>query len=201
MKQKMNYTILGGMVIGLGAMFFITTGKSYAFTLGILAIVSLELPLITGYLPWATYNKTLKTSTISNTLLGNIIGAGMAGTWICSIPKGKMMCDRIQEIVATKNSMSAMELINSGMITGLLIAIGVIAYNKQKGNFLGIVMLLMSVTAFVALGTDHIVANAFYVVADGTVHYHDSLRLLFYSGLGNAIGGIFTGLGIYAGGK
>ena len=196
-----NYTILGGMVIGLGAMFFVITGKSYAFTLGILAIVSLELPLLTGYLPLSTYKRELKSSTVSNILLGNLLGAGMAGTWVYSIPKGEILTEKINTIVATKTSMSAMGLINSGMITGMLIALGVIAYNRQEKNILGLIMLLMSVTAFVALGTDHVVANAFYVVADGTVSYQESIKLLFYSGLGNAIGGVFTGLGICVGGK
>ena len=196
-----NYTILGGMSIGLGAMFFLVDGHSYAFTLGILTIVSLGLPLITGYLPWATYNRELKISSIAKILFGNMIGAGMAGTWIYSSPKGHILHEKIQTIMINKSAMSITELINSGMLTGMLIALGVIAYNKQENKVLGLIMLLMSVMTFVALGTDHVVANAFYVVADGTLSYPSSLKVLLFSGLGNTIGGIFTGLGICAGGK
>ena len=194
-----NNSILGGIVIGLGAMFYVITGEPYAFTLGILGIVSLGFPLITGYVPLSTYKQELDLKTLLCTLIGNLIGAGIAGTWLVSIPKGQVIAEKIHTILENKLSLNWMQMLNSSMITGILIGLGVIAYNKQKGSLLGLLMLLMCIMAFVALGTDHVVANAFYAIADGAVDIKSALKMILYSGLGNLIGGIFIGLGIFIG--
>lgn len=185
MKNK----ILGGIAIGLGAMFFLTTGEALTFTLGIIIIVSLGLPLFTGYIPLQEYLNTLSLKEGIFILIGNLIGAFGTGLIVETLPKGAQMVSKANTVISNKGMLSAEEMVISGVITGILIGIGVIAYNKRQGDLLGLVALLASITAFVALGTDHVVANAFYmgiVKCGGT-------QLIVLSGIGNLIGGYIAG--------
>lgn len=189
----MKNRILGGSAIGIGGLFFVCSGTPITFTLGILMIVSLGLPLLTGYVPLSTYKKELSMREVMLIFLGNSVGAVAVGLVACWLPKNVDILAKVNSIMATKSTLSSESLIVSGAITGLLIGLGVIAFHKREGDILGILMLFGSVVAFVVMACDHVVANMFYLSISDSISLIAGLRIIFLSGLGNFIGGYSIG--------
>lgn len=188
----MKKPIFGGMCIAIGAATFLVSGIPLLFTLGIFLVAAFGLGLITGYVPYSKFKKKLQVKQVMIILIGNLIGAAATGFLIRYTPIHNKIITKATEIVAIKASLSPWAIIASGVVTGILIGCAVIIYNESEDEIIGWFGLLFCTVAFVYLGTEHVVANAFYL-ALSPVDLCSILKIIVYSTIGNFVGGWVLG--------
>lgn len=116
--------------------------------------------------------------------VGNFIGAlWSAGTIRMAAPR---IIEATAVIVQTRMAQSVLQTIASGVMCGILVHFAVWRY-RQDGSSLGI---LLGIPAFILCGFEHCVADMFYFVAAGHLHFgHIALVTL-----GNILGAMATHL-------
>ena len=185
--------ILAGFAVGLGATLFLLTGTPILFTLGIFLVVSFGFKLLTGFVPFSSFtdDKYPKLYDILCVALFNLIGAILCGVAIRL--SNIDVYDKAVSIVNNKTSLTMLQLIFSGALTGMWIGLGVIIFNVRKKDVIGYCGVIVCTLAFVIFGTEHVVANAYYLATSKTISLFIWFKLLVPSLIGNVVGGILTG--------
>lgn len=219
MKQRLQNLALGvlaGIMIGLGGLAYVaclsceTTGLgkiagSVLFSCGLLAVCSLGLFLYTGKIGYVFQKKPGYLLDLLFGYIGNVIGALFIGFVVYKV-NGYTMSG----IGATlDNIASSRELFVSGgekwwdaillsFICGILVFIAVDIFKKKPG-VIGSLALILAVTVFVVVGSEHTIANMFYFSAAGKWSVGAFLNILFTT-IGNSLGAIFFERLLYLGG-
>ena len=204
--------ILAGMYISLGAIGYFKVAGSIAdpgmgaflgavvFPFGIIAILLMQAELFTSdsmvmiavYDGRTTFNRILGILTLI--LLANLIGAIL--TALLSHGAGIFNDSTLKLIISKaehKVHMSTMQMFLSGVLCNILVSTGVCLAYSCKDEIAKIIVVWLAITVFVISGTEHVVANMYYLFMAYFGGGHISLLQIFYSLLivafGNFIGG------------
>jgi formate/nitrite transporter len=208
--------VLAGGFIGLGAVFFtliasdqwgnFATGRllgGLVFCLGLILVVVAGAELFTGNnliaMAWAE-GKVDTQAVIRNWVLvyaGNFIGAaGLAvlvaysGTW----GMGEGAVGRAAaRIAAAKAQLPFLEAFFRGILCNILVCLAVWLCMAARSVADKVLAIIFPITAFVALGFEHSIANLYFLpagwLAGGAVGLGGSLRNIVAVTLGNILGG------------
>ncbi len=184
---------------------------AFFFAFGLVYILFLGGELATSNMMYTTagvYFKELKVSKQVKILvvctLFNLIGA-LFMAWLFSfMPHFKeMAADYI--LVGTVNSKLAKPVINllvEGIIANVFVNVAILSFMLVKNQVGRMILVLTAVTMFVALGTEHVIANfasfglVYFSELGGQFSFLSFLIQWFWVWIGNLIGGgIFIGLG------
>ena len=97
--------------------------------------------------------------------------------------------EKAQEIAAAKVSKSLWNVLIDGVICGICIAVAVKGYRRAEGagRYLAVIL---GVMVFILAGSEHVVANMFYLTVAGNVPIGQYLLFLLVNTVGNTLGGL-----------
>lgn len=201
--------IAAGAAIGVGGWIYATLRPiapygpflgSLAFSLGIVLVCVCGLMLYTGKIGYmfreSLFAKDGKAAplphralSLAAILAGNAVGAfalGLAARWLSPA----QTAESLAAIVASRNAAGTWETLLRSVLCGVLVYAGVDLYARFKGG-LGVALVAACIAAFVLLGFDHCVANAFYwgggVDAAG---WEFPIRNVLMCAFGNSVGAL-----------
>lgn len=211
--------ILAGIYIAIGAIASLIIGAnttdpglgvflgSFVFPVGIIAVLIMPAELYTSdcMVMTAIYARRTKIYRIFKILalifLTNMVGGilmALLTNW-SGIFSAEVMKYTIEK-ATTKAYMPARQLLVSSILCNIIVCTGVcLAYRCQK-ELSKIVVLWLSITVFAISGTEHVVANVYYLFtayfSGAEIALSNIIYSLLLSGLGNFIGGgvIVSGL-------
>lgn len=221
--QMFTLGVLAGAFIAFGAMFYTITitGSELgfgptkllggvAFSLGLILVVVAGAELFTGnnliVIAWAD-RKVSTALLIKNWVVvyfANFVGAGMSA-WIVylsgiSTAGDGAVLETVTNIAQSKMSLNWLEAFTRGILCNALVCLAVwlcFSAHLVSGKILTIVF---PISAFVALGFEHSVANMYFIPlafmeSVGNITLSGFLYNLFWVTLGNIIGGsVFVAL-------
>lgn len=204
--------ILAGIYISMGAIAYFRIAASTAdpglgaflgalvFPLGIIAVLLMQAELYTSdcMVMTAVYVRRTKIKSIFKILglilICNVIGCIFVAylTNASGIFNDKVM-ELVRDTAMKKAYMPFGRLLISGILCNIIVCTGVcLAYSCQN-EMAKIAVLWLAITVFTISGTEHVVANAYYLFTayfGGIgIELSDILYNLLISGLGNFIGG------------
>lgn len=147
---------------------------SILFSVGLISILDMKLSLFTGICGYRKLSIEYLIVWIFN-LVGVIL--------LVVASKQFDFVDKAIQIVNKKNSMSIIGSFFSSIICGILISTAVYSYKMYK-NY---ILVMLCVSSFILIGSDHCIANMFYIVYSGLININTIIKLLIYS-VGNMIG-------------
>lgn len=204
--------ILAGMYISLGAIGYFKVAGSVAdpglgsflgavvFPVGIIAILLMQAELFTSdsMVMVAVYDGRTKINKILGILLLILI-ANMIGAIFIALLSGaaSIYSDDILNIIIQKSihkvHMTPSELFFSGILCNILVSTGVCLAYSCRDEIAKVVVVWLAITVFVISGTEHVVANMYYLFTAYFSGGDITLTQIFYNlsivALGNFIGG------------
>lgn len=204
--------ILAGLFVAIGAIGSLKVSGSIAtpglgdflgavvFPVGIITIIVLQAELFTSncmimtsvYAGQSTMKKIIKI--LGVVIFGNLIGAVFAA--LMTVASG-MFSDSVINLVTDKAlhkvSMPAGQLLASAIFCNIIVCMGVCLAYVSKNEMAKIITLWLAITVFVISGTEHVVANMYYLFT--ALFYGAALTAkgivynLVIAGVGNFIGG------------
>lgn len=204
--------ILAGIYISLGAIAYFRIAASttdpglgaflgaLVFPFGIIAVLIMQAELFTSdcmvmtavYAGRTRMHKIFKTLGI--VLIANIIGCIFIAyiTNVSGIFNDDVMA-LVTDTAIKKAYMPFGRLLISGILCNIIVCTGIcLAYSCQSETA-KIMVLWLAITVFTISGTEHVVANAYYLFtayfAGVDITFSDIIYNLLVSGLGNFIGG------------
>lgn len=179
-------SILAGVMISIGGSVFLSCENRYIgaffFSVGLVAVVMLELNLYTGKIGYVFDNDKAFFADTLLSIVGNFVGCLAVG--LMQSPIGA-----VTSIVGGKLAKGGYEAFADGILCGILILVCVEIYKKKK-TALGI---LLCIPTFILCGFEHSIADMFYVI-NARAFTLDSAVFILFVVLGNAVGGLFIPL-------
>jgi formate/nitrite transporter len=215
--------ILAGAFISLGALFYTVTVTSergvgapsgltrlaggVAFSLGLVLVVVGGAELFTGNnliaMAWASGR--IRTGQVFRNwgwvYLGNLLGAlGTAALVVLSGVHGLAdgaVGETAVRIARAKADLDSAEAVARGVLCNVLVCLALWLCMGARGVADKILAIVFPISAFVACGFEHSVANMYFLpvglalaaVSSAPIALHDALSNLFFVTLGNIIGG------------
>lgn len=181
--------ILGGMFIGAGALAYLSIDSKVVgalfFTLGLFAILTLDLNLFTGKLCYVVEKKNYKE--VGLTLLGNFIGTFLTASLV-KLTRLNVI-EKAQQIVDIKLNDNLLSLFILAIFCNILIYLAVEGYKNFDGIW-KVLALFFGVSVFVICGFEHSVADMFYFCLSTNLLSGQMILRLFIIILGNIVGGL-----------
>lgn len=167
---------LAGISISIGGMALLKQGNGFGtvlFSIGLIAVFLLGGRLCTGMFGYVNSGRTL-----ANALIAFAVNAVAA--YICGVLY-KACCGEAANMAA-KLAKPLYHVFLSGIVCGMLVYIAVEGW-RQTGQLLAVIM---PVAAFVGIGAEHCIADAFFIGASGI----DAYILVWFlcSAAGNFVG-------------
>lgn len=185
MKMHLSYAkaaILAGLTISIGGMALVKVGPGFGtvlFSVGLLAVFLLGGKLCTGMFGYIRSGKDALNCLAA--LICNTLAAYVCGLLF------KACCGEAATI-ANKLVKPLYHVFLSGVVCGVLIYIAVEGW-RQTGQILAV---MLPVAAFVGMGAEHCIADAFFFGAAGGFDLHGLVWWLC-SVAGNLVGGLIAG--------
>ena len=184
MLKQVFSGILAGLLVSLGGGVFLSVNDkvvgAVGFTIGLISVCYYGANLYTGRVGYLFEGKKGAVPELFLGLLGNLIGAVLAGLAMLSF-KGeaaKAVCD-------AKLALSGGSAFVRGIFCGMLIYIAVNLYRDKK-TMLGI---LFGIPVFILSGFEHSIADMFYFAAAGVFSLQAVLFIVIVAA-GNAVGAL-----------
>ena len=180
--------ICAGAAIALGGTVFLSCQDKVAgaclFSVGLISVLVFGFDLFTGKACNGEFLK--KPGTLALIWLGNFVGAALFGLMVST--HGPLY-DTASVLSAAKLDKPIYIVIIDGIICELCIAIAVYGYKKAEG-FGKYLIVVLGVMVFILCGSEHVVADMFYLAAARTVRIVDAFLFLLWTTIGNILGGI-----------
>lgn len=216
-SKKSNLTlllqgILAGLYIAIGAVGSIKVSASFpvpglgdflgavVFPVGIIAIIVMQAELYTSncmimasvYAGQSKLKQIVKI--LSLILFANLLGAVIAsGLTVTSGLFNETAVNLLTDKAISKTTMPVGQLFASAVFCNIIVCTGVCLAYGAKDEIVKIITLWLAITVFVLSGTEHVVANMYYLFAalfyGGAVSAKGIIYNLLVSGVGNFIGG------------
>ncbi|MGF7144715.1 formate/nitrite transporter [Anaerotaenia torta] len=204
--------ILAGMYIAIGAVGYLKLAAGLSdpglgnflgavvFPMGIVAVLLMQaelytsdsmimLAVYTGRIKLGKIMKVLVLVLVSN-LIGGLLTAWMTGT--SGILDGKTM-ELVMSKAVHKVHLPLGRMLVSSILCNIIVSTGVCLAYSCKEEISKIIALWLAITVFVLTGTEHVVANMYYLFAAYFGGAEISLLQILYSlcvsAVGNFIGG------------
>lgn len=195
-KSILAKAVLSGLMIGVGGIVYMVVDNKYLgglmFSFGLFTIIQCGFALYTGKVGYIPENKPIYIREVLITLLGNVIGTGLAAFLVSLTRIGAKVHENAAACMATKTGDAVLSQFVMGIFCGLLMYLAVDNGKRCKkcGSDMSYVFgTAIPVMLFIYCGFNHSVADCFYMFAAGA-----SVRGFVYIlivALGNACGGMF----------
>lgn len=204
--------ILAGIYIAIGAIANLKLGSGFddkalgaflgacAFPVGIIAIIFMQAELFTSdtMVMTAVYAKRTKISKILRILIliffANLIGSIFVAL-LCKyggVISGSSL-ELVIEKAVHKIELAPGQLFVSAILCNIIVSTGVCLSYSCKDEMSKIALLWLSITVFVITGTEHVVANMFYLsmawIGGADISIPKILMNLGITAVGNFVGG------------
>lgn len=183
--------IMAGAVIALGGMGFLSIDNkvlgAFLFSIGLMLVCTREYRLYTGKIPYISpkYNPIMP---YARMLVMNLLAAFvMAFIFRTARPD---LINKATEICTRKFS-EGWRVILLGMMCNVFIYFAVDGMKQRRESAHSLLILVLCVMGFILTGTEHCIANAFYIGVSGSNIGH-GLLFLGLNILGNTLGGILA---------
>lgn len=204
--------ILAGMYIAIGAIGYFKVASSVAdpglgsflgalvFPVGIIAILLMQAELFTSdsMVMIAVYDKRTKFSKILGILVLILIANLIGSIFLAGLSQGahifnETTLDLIISKATHKVHMDPMELLLSGILCNIIVSTGVCLAYSCREEIAKVTVVWLAIVVFVLSGTEHVVANMYYLFTAYFAGGQITLGQIFYNlgivALGNFIGG------------
>ena len=171
----MSNSIRAGVLIGMGGVAYVTEGGiagAFLFSVGLMAVLILKADLYTGKVCFRNnYNSKLMVI-----FAGNLIGAIIMGFITSGFVDTYTIC---------QNKLSEPFLwLPRSILCGMFIAVAVRSWERIRSE----IIVILSVMGFILTGSEHVVANIYYLAADRSFSLKAVLFIIVCL-IGNTIGG------------
>ena len=193
MIEQIKKAVMAGLMIALGGWIFLAVGGgvtgSLLFSLGLICVCVFGFNLYTGKICYVLENKNVAALLVMLVLnLGTAILIGQ----LSRIVKPDVIS------FAEKASQAKLEkgyfaVFLAGVVCDMLICIAVEGWKRQP-NMAGIVIIFLSVAGFILTGSEHCIADAFYLSASNQLFSGAGLIFMLLCIAGNTVGGILCRL-------
>ena len=232
-NSKLKYLVssaFAGLYVGLGIILIFTVGgllsaadspmtkimMGLSFAVALCLVVMTGSELFTGnnmVMSAGMLNKGVSGKSVAKVWMYSYIGNLLGSLLVVAFFVGSGLVDKgpVMEFFATtsiaKASAPAMHLFFRGVLCNILVCSGVLAAYKLKDDTAKLIILFLTLFAFVTSGFEHCIANmitfATCILSGATsVTISGMVYNLFFVTLGNMVGGIlFLGAGTYFLGK
>ena len=177
-KSDIMKSVLAGFMIGMGGYSYANQNNQYIgallFSIGLITVILLQLPLYTGKIAFVQKNNWLY---MIEMLICNFIGAGISGI---------MFSYDTQDIVYNKLSHTPIEVLVSSIGCGVMIFLAVKLYNNSKNIFI----IVLPVMVFILSGFEHCIADMYYFTSCNMTVNLETLSFILLVVVGNSIGAI-----------
>lgn len=219
-------SVLGGAFIALGALFYlvISTGSTLGFgptrllgglgfSLGLILVVVAGAELFTGnnLLAMAWASRRVSTPRLLRhwllAYLGNALGAAGCAllAWLAGLDAlaNGQLGETVLRIAQGKAALSSTEALARGVLCNALVCLAVWLALAGRSVADKVLAIVFPVTAFVAIGAEHCIANWFFLPyawaldAGATLGVAALLANLAWVTLGNLLGGTLLVAGVY----
>ena len=172
-------SIFAGVFISIGCIAYLNNQNiigAFVFSVGLLLVLLHSSKLCTGMFGFIE-NKPLD---VIFALIGNVLGTMIVGM---IYKENKVISETALTVMQNKFSHSYLYIFLSAVLCGVLIYSAVIAYKVHKN----VIMTIMFVATFIAMGADHCIANSFYIIVSNNLQDLYLLKF-FLCVVGNAVG-------------
>lgn len=171
---------LAGLLIGIGDIALVSCDNKYVgallFSLALLSVIKLKLPLYTGKVGRMIKDKTVAECFVY--LVFNIVGAMFVLLWL--MPYNYTEVHNISTVKFLKD---IPQLFLAGFLCNVLIHLAVTVKND--------VITVLCVMAFILCGFEHCIADVPFIICSGRF-FGDGVILFLTILAGNTIGGLVT---------
>jgi formate/nitrite transporter FocA (FNT family) len=198
MRGVMNYfktfisAILAGACIAFGGVAFLSVDSkvlgSALFTVGLFTVCTFGLHLFTGKVCYTFDNGKEYAISLSIIWLGNLVGTGIVAN-IVKLTRVAGIAEKADSICQIKFADSYISLFILGILCNIFIYIGVEGYIRNPHEIGKYLSLFFGVMVFILCGTEHCVADMFYLWMAGDWSLQ-AVGMLLVITLGNCVGGV-----------
>lgn len=180
-------SILSGILIGIGGTIYLSVENkivgSILFSIGLLSICYLKLPLYTGKIGYLI-KKEISIYDLFYILMGNILGALITGL-VIGYSKSNIY-ELALNLINNKHQINYLIVLINSIFCGILMYIAVNTFKENKS----IIGILFAVPVFILSGFEHSIAYCFYAGAARNI----DLLFLLVAAVGNSLGGFLIPL-------
>ena len=185
--------VLAGISIGLGGLVFLAVENrglgAALFTIGLFTVCTFGLNLFTGKVCYVFQNDRAYAFRLPVIWAGNLAGTGLTALAAGFTRNAPALEEKAAALCRIKQDDSLLSLFFLGILCNIFIYIAVEGYGKnphEAGKYLSLVF---GVMVFILCGTEHCVADMFYIWMAGAWNGRMVVCILVIT-LGNAAGGV-----------
>ena len=186
------YGVLAGICIAIGGTVFLSSDNKVVgavfFTAGLFTICTFGFNLFTGKVCYVFQNGKDFGLGLPVIWLGNLVGTGLTAGCV-SLTRNAVIAERAMALWQTKLGDSLWSLFFLGILCNIFIYVAVEGYNKNPHELGKYLSILFGVMVFILAGTEHCVADMFYLWMSGAWCGRAVVSLLVITA-GNAVGGV-----------
>ncbi len=190
--------ILAGIVISIGSAIYLNTASRYVgsalFSLAFVVIFSYGFSLFTAKVCYIPVQSKTERLMLLPALLGNFMGAFLAGGLFSLTRLAPKLSSRATEICNESFSGGVLSVLVLSFFCGLLIFAAADIFKNSKGDglkYLTVVAVSMIILIF---GFEHSVSSVFYQAVSGRMWTSNTFLYIFVMTVGNALGGVLIPL-------
>ena len=185
--------VLAGISIGLGGLVFLSLDSkvlgSALFTVGLFTVCTFGLNLFTGKVCYVFQNDKDYAVSLLVIWLGNLVGTGLTAFCAGLTRIAPALAEKAAGMCAVKTGDSLLSLFFLGVLCNIFIYIAVEGFKNNPHELGKYLSLLFGVMVFILCGTEHCIADMFYIWMAGAWSGKAIICVLVIT-LGNAAGGV-----------
>lgn len=185
--------VLAGISIGLGGLVFLSLDDKVMgaalFTVGLFTVCTMGFNLFTGKVCYVFQNNREYALSLPVIWLGNLAGTGLTAFLAGMSRSAAALSEKAAGMCAVKTGDSLLSLFFLGVLCNIFIYIAVEGYKSNPHEVGKYLSLLFGVMVFILCGTEHCVADMFYLWMAGAWSGRAIVCILIIT-LGNACGGV-----------
>jgi len=189
--------VLAGISIGLGGLVFLSVDSKVLgaalFTIGLFTVCTFGLNLFTGKVCYVFQNGKEYACMMPVIWLGNLAGTGITALFAGMTRNAEALTGKAAEMCLTKQNDSLLSLFFLGILCNIFIYIAVEGYRNIPHEIGKYLALLFGVMVFILCGTEHCVADMFYLWM-GRAWNGRTIFCILVITAGNCVGGVLLPL-------
>ena len=196
-KKTLAGALLAGMGIGLGGLVFLSVDDrvigAALFTIGLFTVCTFGLNLYTGKVCYVFSQGKEYALALPLIWLGNLAGTGVVALLAGMSRNAPALSEKAAAMCAVKLSDSLVSLFFLGVLCNFFIYIAVEGYKNNPHECGKYLSLFLGVMVFILCGTEHCVADMFYLWMGKAWSLRAVICILVIT-LGNSVGGVMIPL-------
>ena len=189
--------VLAGMSIGLGGLVFLSVDDrvlgAALFTVGLFTVCTFGLNLFTGKACYVFQNDKSYAAMLPVIWVGKLAGTGLTALFAGFTRNAPVLAEKAAGMCQIKLQDSLVSLFFLGLLCNIFIYIAVEGYNRNPHEIGKYLSLFLGVMVFILCGTEHCVADMFYLWMGGAWNGRAVVCILVIT-LGNMAGGVLLPL-------